>query len=105
LETRKNQVDQVGSSVVKLQKIEPLSTEYLESLGFVWHTDLDESPYISDELVVLNQAEPEAYYEATNTLYDMYIEAADHVIDNDLFFELGIPFNLVHTCVDFLLER
>jgi len=97
LETRKNQVDQVGSSVVKLQKIEPLSSEYLESLGFVWHTDLDESPYISDELVVLNQAEAEAYYEATNTLYDMYTEAAEHVVENNLFHEIGIPFNLVDT--------
>jgi len=91
----KSQVVQVDSSVVNLQKMEPLSTKYLESLGFVWHTDSDKSAYIADELVVLTEAEAEAYYEATNELYDMYVEAAEYVIENNLFHEIGIPFNLV----------
>jgi len=95
LVVKKHQAVQVDSSVVKLQKTEPLSTEYLESLGFVWHTDADESSYIADELVVLSEPEAEAYYEATNTLYDMYVEAAEHVVENNLFHEIGIPFNLV----------
>jgi glutathionylspermidine synthase len=80
---------------VKLQKTAPLDTAYLESLGFVWHTDSDESSYIADELVVITEAEAEAYYEAGNALYDMFIEAAQYVIDNNLFHEIGIPFNLV----------
>ncbi len=81
--------------MVKLLQTKPLSTEYLESLGFVWHTDRDDTPYVSDRLVVLSEAEAEAYYEAGNTLYDMFVEAAQFVIDNDLFHEIGIPFNLV----------
>ncbi len=81
--------------MLKLQKTAPLDTEYLESLGFVWHTDRDDSSYISDELVVISEEEAEAYYEATNTLYDMVVEAAEHVIENNLFHEIGIPFNLV----------
>jgi len=81
--------------MLNLQKTTPLDTDYLESLGFVWHTDSDESSYISDELVVISEAQAEAYYEATNTLFDMYVEAAEHVIENDLFHEIGIPFNLV----------
>ncbi len=81
--------------MLNLQKITPLDTDYLESLGFVWHTDSDESSYISDELVVISEGEAEAYYEATNTLYDMYIEAAEYVVEHNLFHEIGIPFNLV----------
>ncbi len=81
--------------MLNLQKTTPLDTDYLESLGFVWHTDSDESSYISDELLVLSKAEAEAYYEATNTLYDMVVEAAEHVVENNLFHEIGIPFNLV----------
>ncbi len=81
--------------MLKLQKTTALDTDYLESLGFVWHTDSDESSYISDELVVISEAQAEAYYDATNTLYDMYIEAAEHVVENNLFHEIGIPFNLV----------
>ncbi len=81
--------------MVQLLQTTPLSTVYLESLGFVWHTDSDETPYVSDKLVVLSEAEAEAYYEAGNTLYDMYVEAGQYVIDNNLFHEIGIPFNLV----------
>jgi len=81
--------------IVKLQKVNPLTNEYLESIGFVWHTDSDNSPYISDELVIISQAQAEAFYEATNELYDMFTNAGQYVIDNDLFHELNIPFNLV----------
>ncbi|WP_294951209.1 glutathionylspermidine synthase family protein [Sulfurovum sp.] len=81
--------------MIALQKTIPLTPEYLESLGFVWHTDSDESAYISDELVVISEAEAEAYYEAANTLYDMYVEAGEYIVEHNLFHEIGIPFNLV----------
>ncbi len=80
---------------MKLKKIKPLDNGYLESIGFGWHTDLDGSKYIADELVSITQDEAEKFYEAANELYDMYVAAAEYVIDNDLFHELGIPFNLV----------
>ncbi|MDX4038349.1 glutathionylspermidine synthase [Aliarcobacter skirrowii] len=78
-----------------LEKIEALDNKYLESIGFTWHTDSDESSYIANELVVISEEEAEAFYEATNELYDMFIEGAQYVIDNELFHELNIPFNLV----------
>ena len=81
--------------MVTLEKLNPLEDEQLEELGFNWHTDSDGSKYIADELVEVSSSEAEDYYEVTNTLYDMYVEATEHVIKNDLFFELGIPFNLV----------
>jgi len=81
--------------MLNLQKTTPLDTEYLESLGFVWHTDRDDTSYISDELVVISKHEAEAYYKATNELYDMVVEAAEHVVENNLFHEIGIPFNLI----------
>lgn len=80
---------------MRLEKVAPLADEYLESIGFVWHTDSDNSSYISNELVVINENEANAYYEAVNELYDMFAEAGQYVIDNDLFHELNIPFNLI----------
>jgi len=80
---------------MNLKKLNPLTDEYLESIGFTWHTDSDKTSYISDEVVSITQSEAEAYYEATNELYDMYCEAGQYVIDNNLFHELDIPFNLV----------
>jgi len=82
---------------IKLQKINKLSDDVLNEIGFTWHTDDDGTKYVSDELVQVTPKEAEAYYEAGNELYDMYVEAAEHVIENDLFFDLGIPFNLIDT--------
>ncbi|MCW8895364.1 glutathionylspermidine synthase family protein [Sulfurimonas sp.] len=81
--------------MIKLQKVNPLEDKTLDELGFTWHTDVDGSKYVSDELVQISQNEAEAYYKAANEIYDMYVEAAEYVIQNDLFFELGIPFNLI----------
>jgi len=81
--------------VVRTRRVSPLETAYLEQLGFTWHTDPDHTPYVADELVEVTEAEAEALYAATNELYDMYVEAGQYVIDNDLFHEIGIPFNLI----------
>lgn len=81
--------------MISLKKIDSLSDSTLEELGFTWHTDSDSTKYIHNELVVVTQAEAEAFYEAGNEIYDMFVEAAEYVIENNLFFELGIPFNLV----------
>lgn len=85
---------------MNLKKLKPLTNEYLESIGFTWHTDTDETSYVSDEIVSITESEAEAYYEATNELYDMFCEAGQHVIDNNLFHELDIPFNLVELIKD-----
>lgn len=81
--------------MVMLDTVSALPNATLEELGFTWHTDSDGTHYVADELVLISDAEAEAYYEAANTLYDMYVQAAEYVIDNDLFFDLGIPFNLI----------
>ncbi|MDD2383366.1 MAG: glutathionylspermidine synthase family protein [Sulfurospirillaceae bacterium] len=82
--------------MVHVEKIQPLTSEFLESIGFYWHTDSDNTSYVADELVVITPDEAEAYYQAANTLYDMFVEGAQYVIDNNLFHDLNIPFNLVN---------
>ncbi len=81
--------------MIQTLKIKPIDDTTLDEIGFTWHTDSDSSKYVSDELVVITQDEAEAYYKAANTIYDMYVEAAEYIIENNLFFELGIPFNLI----------
>ncbi len=80
---------------MELLKLNPLTDEYLESIGFVWHTDEDNTSYVANEVVQISEDEANAFYEATNELYDMFCEAGEHVIENDLFHEINIPFNLV----------
>ena len=67
----------------------------MEDIGLSWHTDADGSAYISPELVQVSEAEAEAYYAAANALYDLFVEAGQHVIDEKLYAELGIPSNLI----------
>ncbi|MGW8169823.1 MAG: glutathionylspermidine synthase family protein [Sulfurovaceae bacterium] len=81
--------------MIKLQTIKPLETQYLDRLGFAWHTDSNNTSYIADELVIISEQEAKAFYDAGNELYDMFVNAAQFVIDNDLFHDIGIPFNLI----------
>ncbi|MRI83406.1 MAG: glutathionylspermidine synthase [Nitratiruptor sp.] len=81
--------------MVELRKVEPLPQDYLEQIGFAWHTDPDGSSYVADEVVLIDEEEAQAYYDGVNELYELYVQAAEHVIEHQLFFEVGIPFNLV----------
>jgi len=76
--------------MVQTMQVEPVPTTVLEDIGMQWHTDSDGSDYIVPALVLVSEQEAEAYYAAANTLYDMYVEAAQHVIDNRLYEQLGI---------------
>lgn len=80
--------------MIKLETVRPISPALLEEVGMTWHTDADGQAYVADEIVQVTEAEVEAYYEAANTLYDMFVEAAQYIIDNNLFQQLDIPFNL-----------
>lgn len=80
---------------MKLLPIRPLPKEALDEIGFHWHTDIDNSDYVADSIVTVSPEEADAYYEAANELYDMYAEAGQYVIDNNLFHEIGVPYNLV----------
>jgi glutathionylspermidine synthase len=80
--------------------VAPLSAALMEEIGMSWHTDADGSRYVSDRLVPVSEAEAEAYYAAANDLYDMYVEAAQNVIDHERYIELGIPANLVGLVTD-----
>ncbi|WP_104713474.1 glutathionylspermidine synthase family protein [Helicobacter cetorum] len=75
--------------------LNPLDNETLEEIGLEWHTDNDNSPYIADEMVAISQKEADAYYDACNELYDMFVETTEDVITNERFFELDIPNALI----------
>ena len=55
----------------------------------------DTAPYVTSDIVVVSEEVATKYYEAASTLYDMFVEAGQYAIDNNLFTEMGIPANLV----------
>ena len=89
----------IGDSVVSGISRHKQSWQYWSqpSIGFSWHTDSDETSYISNQVVEISEDQANAYYEAVNELYDMFCEAGDYVIENNLFHDINIPFNLVET--------
>jgi glutathionylspermidine synthase len=80
---------------MKLTPIKVPNNKFLEQIGFFWHTDPDETAYVASEIVDITPNEADAYYEAVNELYEMFVEAGEYVIENDLLHEIGIPFNLI----------
>ncbi|EJF06952.1 glutathionylspermidine synthase [Thiovulum sp. ES] len=81
--------------MIRVEKSKPIEKRVLEEIGFDWHTDTDGTSYVADEVVLVSEREAEEYYEATNEIYEMFVKAGEYVIENNLFHELGIPFNLV----------
>lgn len=73
---------------MQILNTQPLNNADLEDLGLSWHTDVDSTPYVSDEIVEISEEEAQGFYNAANELYDMYAEAGQYVIDNDLFLSL-----------------
>ena len=67
----------------------------LRNLGWDWMLGHDTLPYLTNEVVSVTPAEADAYYEAANELFDMFVAAGQHVIDQNRFAELGIPANLI----------
>lgn len=81
--------------MVSPQFLNNTPNEQLQNAGWNWMLGTDTLPYLTNEVVAVKEAEANAYYEAANTLYDCYVQAAQHIIDNGLWAEAGIPDNLV----------
>ena len=69
--------------------------QQVHSIGWDWMLGTDTLPYLTNEVVVVTEAEADAYYQAANELFEMLVEAGQHIIDHNRFAELGIPTNLI----------
>ncbi len=66
-------------------------------LGWGWflgQEDEETWEYFVPELLAISKAEQETYSQAADTLYQMYIEATQHVLSKRLWEDLGIPRNM-----------
>lgn len=81
--------------MITLQKLTTSPDAQLHNLGWDWMLGQDTLPYLTNEVVVIKSVTADAYYEAANELYELFVAAGQHVIDNNRFAELGIPNSLV----------
>ena len=81
--------------MLKKQKIERLDPNIFTQLGWDFFISEEIGDYIFPELILVNNQERDAYYNAANELYDMFVAAAQKVIDDKLYAQLDIPANAI----------
>lgn len=81
--------------MIKLKSLPQTPESGLQKLGWNWMLGTDTTPYLIKDVVVVNDETATALYEAAATLYDMFVEAGQYAIDNQLFSEMGIAPNLI----------
>lgn len=81
--------------MISLKSLPQSPDAQLRQIGWDWMLGTDTLPYLTSEVVQLNVQQAMGYAEAANRLFEMLVEAGQHVIDQDRFAELGIPANLV----------
>lgn len=81
--------------MVKLKSLPNPPQAALQKAGWDWALGSDTTPYVVNDMVIVDEQQAENYYEAAGTLYEMLVEAGQYAIDHDLYKEMGIPENLV----------
>ncbi|NDU94091.1 glutathionylspermidine synthase family protein [Spirosoma terrae] len=81
--------------MIPLKVLSTSPNAQLRNLGWDWMLGQDTLPYLANEVLRVKPEEVDAYYEAANELFEMFVAAGQHVIDTNRFDELGIPANLI----------
>ena len=81
--------------MIKLKSLPQTPESGLQKLGWNWMLGTDTTPYLVKDVVVVDDESATSLYEAAATLYDMFVEAGQYAIDNQLFKEMGISENLI----------
>jgi glutathionylspermidine synthase len=81
--------------MIELKSLSQGPEKILASLGWNWMLGSDTLPYVTSDVVKIDQETAEIYYEGGEQLYEMLREAAKYVVDSHLFREMGIPDNLI----------
>lgn len=79
---------------VKKHPIRQLPNRVFQELGWDYFVSEDAADYLTSELVVVSEAERDAFYETGNRLYERFVAAGEYALQHDLLDQLGIPRNL-----------
>lgn len=79
---------------MKVTQHEKLSDNFFKTINAEWVISPEIGDYLQGDVITISQKEADKYYEAANTLYEMFIEAGDYILDNHMLKEMGINPNL-----------
>ncbi len=78
-------------SFVQKQAVGQLPNKVFKELGWDYFVSEEAADYLSSDMIVITEAERDAFYEAGNRMYEMFIRAGDHILGQNLLHTLGIP--------------
>ncbi|UFH55030.1 glutathionylspermidine synthase family protein [Spirosoma sp. KNUC1025] len=81
--------------MISLRTLSTPPDTQVRHMGWDWMLGQDTLPYLASEAVIVQPEEADAYYDAANELFDMFVAAGQYVIDENRFADLGIPSNLI----------
>lgn len=77
--------------MVRLVEAKPISSGDLARAGFDW---FDQEYQCAGEMVGLSEREVDAYLDAAEELYGMFVETAEEIMSNNLLPEFGFPLEM-----------
>lgn len=80
--------------MIQKQSISQLPNQVFNDLGWEYFISEEATDYLTKELVVVSEQERDAFYQAGNRLYDLFVQAGTHVVQHNLLDKIGIPRNL-----------
>jgi glutathionylspermidine synthase len=79
---------------IQKRPISQLPNAVFQELGWDYFISPEAADYLTSDLVQITETEREAFYRAGNRLYELFVQAGEHVLRHNLLDELGIPKNL-----------
>lgn len=80
--------------MIEKQSISQLPNKVFTELGWDYFISEEASDYLTTDMVVVTEQERDAFYSAGNRLYDLLVQTATYVLQNNLLDKIGIPRNL-----------
>ena len=79
---------------MQTHQLPQLPSAVYEEMGWSYFLSTEGNAYLTEEIVEISAAERDTFYAAGNHLYELFADAAEYVLENDLLHTLGIPPNL-----------
>ena len=70
--------------MITMKSLQQLNADHYEQLGYTWHDETSDS-------IEVTEMEINSFIQAGEELYNMFIDAGDYILANNLFYKLEIP--------------
>lgn len=81
--------------VDRIIKLPGRAEKTIRDKGYAWFLDGDNDEYLTDDAILISQAETDKLVAASEACFVLYEKALDHISKNDLWSRLGLPSEII----------